>query len=184
MQSSQPHRGLEARNHLRYTEHKRSRSRSRLPSHSPSVAQELGTETPKTITCSRCPTPRSPDMEFDSSEPQALSPLPRRVQHAGQPTCTWMQTSSHREGRQHPMHLQTTSVDACGGSLRATPASGSSPVPGRLGKERQAEVIYMRDGIMRLLVPTAREAGIVGITRTDILQALRRGRRYGARIIC
>ena len=66
------------------------------------------------------------------------------------------------------MHLQTTSVDACGGSLRATPASGSSPVPGRLGKEREAEAVYMKDGIMRLLVSTAREAGIVGIARTDV----------------
>lgn len=71
------------------------------------------------------------------------------------------------------MRLQTTSDNACGGSLRATPASGSSLVPGRLGKERETEVIYMKDGIMRLLVPTAREAGIVGTARTDVLQASR-----------
>ena len=52
-------------------------TRSRSKVETPEPRSLSGTENrhraPKTTTCSRCPTPRSPDREFDSSELQALS---------------------------------------------------------------------------------------------------------------
>jgi hypothetical protein len=122
-----------------------------------------------------------------SLEPSLPSPLIYRVTSGIShpiPPCTCLQTFTHQEGRhasictRKPIHRRRSSVATAYEPFCVTPASGSSPVPGRLGMVREVEVIYERRDIEIALLPAAREAGTPRMARTDVCKHSRRSRRH------